>query len=205
MAEERAKVFLIDGSSYIYRAFFALPHLSNSKGFPTNALLGFANMILKVLREIGAQHGAIAFDAPGPTFRHEVFGEYKANRPSMPENLRVQVPYIKEMVAALRVPVLERGGYEADDLIGALAKKLEQEGIETIIVSGDKDLMQLISPQVTMYDPMKDKTYRTADVKERFGVPPDKVVEVMGLCGDASDNIPGVPGIGPKTAAQLIG
>ena len=204
MAEKNPKVFLIDGSSYIYRAFFAIAHLSNSKGFPTNAIYGFTNMLLKILREKGAEYAAIAFDAPGPTFRHEVFGEYKANRPSMPEDLRVQIPHIKEIVSALRVPVLEKEGYEADDLIATLARKLERGGIETVVVSGDKDLMQLISSRITMYDPMKDKTFQVPDVKERFGVSPDKVVEVMGLMGDTSDNIPGVPGIGPKTASQLI-
>jgi DNA polymerase I len=204
MSAQMPKVFLIDGSSYIYRAFFAIGHLSNSKGFPTQAIYGFTNMLLKILREKEAEYGAIAFDAPGPTFRHEVFGEYKSNRPSMPEDLRVQVPHIKEIVSALRVPVLEKEGYEADDLIATLARKLEREGIETVIVSGDKDLMQLISSRVTMYDPMKDKTFRVPEVKERFGVSPDKVVEVMGLMGDTSDNIPGVPGIGPKIAGQLI-
>jgi len=204
MTEKKPIVFLIDGSSYVYRAFFAIAHLSNSKGFPTNAIYGFTNMLLKILREKGAEYAAIAFDAPGPTFRHEVFGEYKANRPSMPEDLRVQVPHIKEVVSALRVPVLEKEGYEADDLIATLARRLERGGIETVVVSGDKDLMQLISSLITMYDPMKDKTFQVPDVKERFGVPPDKVVEVMGLMGDTSDNIPGVPGIGPKTASQLI-
>jgi DNA polymerase-1 len=204
MVEKNAKVYLIDGSSYIYRAFFAIGHLSNSKGFPTQAIYGFTNMLLKILREKEAVYAAIVFDAPGPTFRHEVFGEYKSNRPSMPEDLRVQVPHIKEIVSALRLPVLEKEGYEADDLIATLARKLEREGIETVIVSGDKDLMQLISPHVTMYDSMKDKTFQVHEVKERFGVSPDKVVEVMGLMGDTSDNIPGVPGIGPKTAGQLI-
>ncbi len=204
MSAKIPKVFLIDGSSYIYRAFFAIGHLSNSKGFPTQAIYGFTNMLLKILREKGAEYAAIAFDAPGPTFRHEVFGEYKSNRPSMPEDLRVQVPHIKEIVSALGVPLLEKEGYEADDLIATLARKLEREGIETVIVSGDKDLMQLISFHVTMYDPMKDKTFQVSQVKERFGVSPDKVVEVMGLMGDTSDNIPGVPGIGPKIAGQLI-
>jgi len=204
MTEKKRRLFLIDGSSYIYRAFFAIPHLSNSKGFPTNAILGFTNMLLKVLRESEPEYLAVVFDAPGPTFRHEVFGEYKANRPSMPENLRPQIPCIKEVVEALRVPLVEEGGYEADDLIGALVRKMEGVGIDTVLVSGDKDLMQLISQHVTMYDPMKDKTFRIPEVIERFGVGPDKVIEVMGLCGDTSDNIPGVPGIGEKTAAKLI-
>ncbi|MBI5966227.1 MAG: DNA polymerase I, partial [Deltaproteobacteria bacterium] len=204
MAEKKRRLYLIDGSSYIFRAFFAIQHLSNSKGFPTNAIFGFTNMLLKVLREETPEYLAVVFDAPGPTFRHEVFNAYKANRPSMPENLRPQIPYIKEIVSALNIPVLEEEGYEADDLIGALTEKLESEGIETVIVSGDKDLMQLIAPRVIMYDPMKDKTYKIPEVVERFGVPPDKVIEVMGLCGDTSDNIPGVPGIGEKTAAKLI-
>jgi DNA polymerase-1 len=161
-------------------------------------------MLLKVLREEEPEYVAIAFDAPGPTFRHEVFGDYKAHRPSMPENLRPQIPLIKEIAAALRIPMLEKDGYEADDLIGTLAKKMESEGIEVVIVSGDKDLMQLVTPRVTLFDPMKDKTYRIPEVVEYFGVPPDKIVEVMGLSGDSSDNIPGVPGIGGKTAVQLI-
>lgn len=204
MAEKKPCLFLIDGSSYIYRAFFAIPHLSNSKGFPTNAIYGFTNMLLKVLREQAPEYMAIAFDAPGPTFRHEVYGAYKANRPAMPEDLRPQIPYIKEVVGALGIPVLEKEGYEADDLIGAVAKKLEGQEIDTVIVSGDKDLIQLITQHVTMYDPMKDKTYEIPEAKERFGVAPDKIVEVMGLCGDSSDNIPGVPGIGEKTAIKLI-
>ncbi|MBP1712908.1 MAG: polymerase [Deltaproteobacteria bacterium] len=204
MPGKKSKLFLIDGSSYIYRAFFALPPLSNSKGFPTNAILGFTNMLLKVLRDKKPDYVAVVFDAPGPTFRHEVFGNYKANRPPMPENLRAQVPHIKEVVKALRIPVLEEEGFEADDLIGAITKKFAREELETIIVSGDKDLMQLITPKVSMYDPMKDKTFQISEVVERFGVPPEKVTEVMGLCGDTSDNIPGVPGIGEKTAARLI-
>jgi DNA polymerase I len=204
MPEKKPKLFLIDGSSYIYRAFFALPPLTSSKGFPTNAVLGFTTMLLKVLREKEPDYVAVVFDAPGPTFRHEVFNNYKANRPPMPENLRPQVPPIKEIVKALRIPMLEEEGLEADDLIGAVSKKFSGEDLETVIVSGDKDLMQLITPHVSMYDPMKDKTFQIPEVAERFGVPPEKVTEVMGLCGDTSDNIPGVPGVGEKTAARLI-
>lgn len=195
---------MIDGSSYIYRAFFALPHLSNSRGFPTNAVYGFTNMLRKVLREKAPDYLAVAFDAPGPTFRHEAFDGYKAQRPSMPDNLRPQIPYIKEIVTALRIPILEKEGFEADDLIGSLTKKMEREGIETVIVSGDKDLMQLIDSNVIMFDPMKDKVFQVPDVKERFGVTPDKLIEVFGLSGDTSDNVPGVPGVGEKTASKLI-
>ena len=129
MTEKKPRLFLIDGSSYIYRAFFALPPLSNSKGFPTNAIFGFTNMLLKVLRERKPEYLAVVFDAPGPTFRHEVFGNYKANRPSMPENLRPQIPHIKEVVEALRIPLLEEEGYEADDLIGALSEKNGGRGV----------------------------------------------------------------------------
>ena len=204
MSEKKPELFLIDGSSYIYRAFFALPPLSNSKGFPTNAVLGFTNMLLKILREKKPNYVAVVFDAPGPTFRHEVFGNYKATRQPMPENLRSQVPSIKEVVKALGIPMLEEEGFEADDLIGAMTKRFSGEELEMVVVSGDKDLMQLISPQVSMYDPMKDKTFQIPEVVERFGVPPEKVTEVMGLSGDSSDNIPGVPGVGEKTAARLI-
>lgn len=195
-------LYLIDGSSYIYRAFFALPPLANSKGFPTNAIYGFTNMLLKVLREHNPELVAVAFDAPGPTFRHEAFAGYKANRPVMPEDLCAQIPYIKEITKALGIPVLEKEGYEADDLIGTLVKKWEDGQI--IIISGDKDLMQLISPQTIMYDPMKNKKYAIKEVEEYFGVPPEKVTDLLGLCGDASDNIPGIPGIGKKTAAELL-
>lgn len=199
---KKSSLFLIDGSSYIYRAFFALPRLTNSKGFPTNAIYGFTNMLLKVLREHNPELVAVAFDAPGRTFRHEVFAAYKANRPVMDEDLRLQIPYIKEITKALGLPLLEMEGYEADDLIGTLAKKWDQG--EVIIISGDKDLMQLISSRIIMYDPMKNKRYQRKEVEEYFGVPPEKVTDLMGLCGDSSDNIPGIPGIGKKTAADLI-
>ncbi len=199
---ETPPLFIIDGSSYIYRAFFALPRLANSKGFPTNAIYGFINMLLKVIRQYNPELIAVAFDTPGPTFRHETFADYKANRPVMPEDLRAQIPYIKEITKALGIALLEEQGYEADDLIGALVKKWAQGKI--MIISGDKDLMQLVSSRITMYDPMKDKRYQIKEVEEYFGVPPEKVPDLMGLCGDTSDNIPGIPGIGKKTAAQLI-
>lgn len=204
MPVEKPRLYLIDGSSYIFRAFFALPPLSNSKGFPTNAIYGFTNMIMKVLRKLTPDWVAVAFDAPGPTFRHQTFAAYKANRPSLPEDLRPQIPYIKEITQALGLPILEKEGYEADDLIASLVKKWPEQELEIIIISGDKDLMQLVSPRISMYAPMKNKSYGIAEVEDFFGVPPEKVTEVMGLCGDAVDNIPGVPGIGKKTASQLI-
>ncbi len=197
-------VALVDGSNYLYRAFFAIPALTNSKGFPTNAIYGFTNMLLKLLREINPDYVAVVFDVKGPTTRHEEFTDYKATRKPMPDDLSPQIPFIKEIIRGFSIPVLEKQGTEADDIIGALADEATKRGWRTVIVSGDKDLLQLIDENVTMVDTMKDKTYDVAAVKERFGVGPDKVVEILGLMGDTSDNIPGVPGVGPKTAQRLI-
>lgn len=204
MTDQPKRLYLIDGSSYIYRAYFAIRHLSNSKGMATNAIFGFTNMLLKVMREHAPDHLAVVFDARGPTFRKEIYPEYKANRAAMPEDLVPQIPRIKELVRAFNLPALELQGYEADDIIATLAKKHAAQGLEVTIVSGDKDLMQVVSEQVRMLDTMKDKIYGPAEVAERFGGGPDKVVEVQALAGDSSDNIPGVPGIGEKTAVKLI-
>jgi DNA polymerase-1 len=178
--------------------------LTNSKGFPTNAIYGFTNMLLKLLRDLAPDYIVISFDLKGPTARHEEFADYKATRKPMPDDLRPQIPFIKDIVRGFSIPVLEKQGVEADDIIGTLAQRVSKQGWRTVIVSGDKDLMQLVDENVTMIDTMKDKTYDVAAVKERFGVGPDKVVEILGLMGDTSDNIPGVPGIGPKTAQRLI-
>ena len=200
---DRPKLFLIDGSSYIYRAFYAIRHLSNSKGLPTNATFGFVQMLLKVLKDHRPDHLVVIFDSKAPTFRSEVYKEYKANRPAMPESLSPQIPYIKKIVEGYRIALLEREGYEADDLIGTVAKRLESE-VDVVIVTGDKDLLQLVSDRIQVYDSMKEKRFGVEEVIQRFGVSPEQVVEVMGLAGDAIDNIPGVPGIGEKTAIQLI-
>jgi len=197
-------IALVDGSNYIYRAFYAIPHLTNSKGFPTNAIYGFTNMLLKLLRDVSPDYVVMAFDLRGPTARHEEFADYKATRKPMPEDLIPQIPFIKDIVRGLSITVMEKQGVEADDIIGTLAKQASTLGWKTVVVSGDKDLMQLVDENVTMMDTMKDKTYDVAAVQERFGVPPAKVPEILGLMGDASDNIPGVPGIGPKTAQRLI-
>ncbi|MEN6620666.1 MAG: DNA polymerase I, partial [Smithella sp.] len=197
-------IAVVDGSNYMYRAFYAIPHLTNSKGFPTNAIYGFTNMLLKFLREVQPDYIVVTFDLKGSTIRHEEFADYKATRKPMPDDLGPQIPFIKEIVRGLSITILEKQGVEADDIIGTLAVRASRLGWKTIIVSGDKDLMQLINENVTMVDTMKDKTYDVAAVKERFGVPPDKVTEILGLMGDTSDNIPGVPGIGPKTAQRLI-
>jgi DNA polymerase-1 len=197
-------VALVDGSNYVYRAFYAIPQLTNSKGFPTNAIYGFTNMLLKLLRDLQPDYIVVTFDLKGPTLRHDEFADYKATRKPMPDTLIPQIPFIKDVVRGLSITVLEKQGIEADDVIGTLAASASRLGWKTILVSGDKDLMQLIDENVTMIDTMKDKTYDVAAVKERFGVSPDKVMEILGLMGDASDNIPGVPGIGPKTAQRLI-
>lgn len=204
MTEQPRRLYLIDGSSYIYRAYFAIRHLSNSKGFATNAVFGFINMLLKVVREHAPDHLAVVFDAKGPTFRKELYPEYKANRTAMPEDLVPQIPYIKEVVRAFNMPAIEKAGYEADDIIATLAKKFAAEGLEITVVTGDKDLMQIVSERIRLLDTMKDQISGLEEVAERFGGTPDKVIEVQALAGDSSDNIPGVPGIGEKTAVKLI-
>lgn len=203
-SERKKRFFIIDGNSYIYRAFYAIRNLSTSTGLPTNAVFGFANMLLKVIKEQRPDLLAIAFDPKGPTRRHGEFKEYKAHRPPMPRDLVPQIPYIHRLVEAFRIPVFIRDGQEADDVIATLTLKGVESGLEVVIVTGDKDILQLVRPDVSVYDSLKEVTYRPAEVIERFGVPPDRVVEIMGLMGDASDNIPGVPGIGEKTAQALI-
>ena len=197
-------LYLIDGSAYIYRAFFALPALNNSKGLQTNAVYGFTTMLLKILRERQPDGLVVAFDEKGPTLRHQEFKEYKAQRPPMPEGMSAQIPYIHRVVEALNIPAVRQAGYEADDLIGTLACKAEQAGYDVAIVTGDKDMFQLLTSHVRIYDPVKDKWSGEAECHERFGVEPARVVEVMGLMGDSTDNIPGVKGIGEKTAIKLI-
>jgi DNA polymerase-1 len=197
-------LYLIDGSAYVYRAFFALPPLSNSKGLQTNAVYGFTTMLMKILREHRPDGLAVAFDEKGPTLRHDEFKDYKAQRPPMPEGMSAQIPYIHRVVEAFGLHAARLAGYEADDLIGTLSRKAEAAGFDVVIVTGDKDMFQLLTPHVRIYDPVKDKWYGEEDCRERFGVEPARVVEVMGLMGDATDNIPGVKGIGEKTAIKLI-
>ena len=200
----RKTLYLIDGSAYIYRAFFALPPLSNSKGQQTNAVYGFTTMLLKVLREHTPDCLAVVFDEKGPTQRHEEFKAYKAQRPDMPQGMQAQIPLIHRVVQAMAVPVIRQVGLEADDLIGTLARKAEAAGLDVVIVTSDKDMFQLLSPAVRIYDPVKDKWFGEDECRARFGVEPARVVEVMGLMGDSIDNIPGVKGIGEKTATKLI-
>jgi len=200
----RKTLYLVDGSAYIYRAFFALPALINSKGLQTNAVYGFTTTLMKIIREQQPDCLAVAFDEKGPTIRHEEFKEYKAQRPPMPDGMKVQIPYIHRIVEAFGIPAVRQAGYEADDLIGTLARQAERVGYDVVIVTGDKDMFQLLTPHIRIYDPVKNKWSGEAECRERFGVEPARVVEVMGLMGDSTDNIPGVKGIGEKTAIKLI-
>jgi len=197
-------LYLIDGNSYIYRAFYAIRGLTTSSGFPTNAIFGFTNMLLKVLREKNPDYFAVVFDSPVPTERHRIYEAYKAHRPSMPDELRTQIQPIKEIINAFNIPSIEIEGYEADDVLGTIAKKAEKEGLDVCIITADKDINQILSPNIKTYDTMKNKITEEKDIIERFGVKPSRVPEIMALMGDASDNIPGVPGIGEKTAVALL-
>lgn len=198
-------LYLIDGSSILYRAFFAIRHLSTRDGRPTNAIFGTIKMVEKLLRERDPSHIAVVFDLPGPTFRHEAFEAYKANRPETPPDLSAQFDPAKEILRAMGLPVVELQGYEADDCIATLAKKAVAEGMEVVIVTADKDLFQLVRPGVRILHTKKEDAFLDAKgVEEVFGVPPERVVDVLALWGDPTDNIPGVPGIGEKGAKELV-
>ena len=204
MARERKTVYLVDGGSYIHRAYHAIRHLSNSKGFPTNAIFGFAKMILRIFSEKSPEYLVIALDARGPTFRHELYEDYKATRPPMPEDLAIQLPYIRAVLRGLNVKMIEKKGYEADDIIGTLVRMCEDQDFQVVIVTGDKDFRQLVSPKVSLWDTMKEKVTDYDSFVEEYGLEPSQIIDLMGLSGDSSDNIPGVPGVGEKTAASLI-
>ena len=197
-------LYLIDGSAYIFRAFFALPPMNRSDGTPTNAVMGFSSMILNLVEQTDADYVAVIFDAKRENFRNEIYPDYKGHRPDAPEELIPQFSLIREATLAFNLPCLEMEGYEADDLIATYAKQAVALGAKVTIVSSDKDLMQLVDGGIDMWDPMKNRTIKHDEVVEKFGVPPEKVVDVQSLAGDSTDNVPGVPGIGLKTAAQLI-
>ncbi|MDW7711949.1 MAG: DNA polymerase I [Deferrisomatales bacterium] len=199
-----ARYFLIDGTNLLYRAYHALQGFRTAAGLPTHVVYGFLSMIFRVLREHAPEGLAVVFDPPGPTARHRLFPEYKANREATPEDLIVQIPYVHRALAALGVPVLTLPGLEADDVLGTLARRLAEAGEEVTLVTGDKDFCQLVGPRIRLLDTMRDRFSGPEEVAERFGVPPERVVDVLALTGDPVDNIPGVPGIGPKTAAKLV-
>ncbi|MBP3346847.1 MAG: DNA polymerase I [Alphaproteobacteria bacterium] len=198
------KVCLIDGSGYIFRAFYGLPMMTSPSGVPVNAVFGYTNMFLRLTQNIKCDYCLVLFDAKRQNYRNEIFPDYKGTRAEIPEELIPQFSIIREATNALNLNYLEMEGYEADDLIATYARQATDKGMEVVVVSADKDLMQLIRNGVEYYDPMKDKFYGPEDVKEKFGVYPERVVDVQALAGDSIDNVPGVPGIGLKTAAQLI-
>jgi DNA polymerase-1 len=207
MSEKKSSpLLLVDGSSYLYRAYHVpnLQRLTNAAGEPTGAVYGVINMLRSLITEYQPEHMAVVFDARGKTFRHDMYEEYKANRPSMPEDLAVQVEPLHALVRALGLPLLQVAGVEADDVIGTLASQATAQGIETVISTGDKDMAQLVSPHVTLVNTMSQTTLDVAGVEEKFGVPPGLIIDFLALTGDSSDNIPGIPGVGPKTAARWL-
>lgn len=197
-------LYLIDGSSYIFRAYYAVRNLSTSDGLPTNAVYGFTSMLFKFIKDYKPEYLGIVFDSKGETFRTEIYPEYKANRTEPPEDLKPQFPKIFEMVEAFSIPVVQREGFEADDLMGTIAIVNKEKGINTVLVTGDKDFCQIVSNKVTLLDTMKNKSTTINDVIERYGVHPEQIIDFQALMGDSIDNIPGVKGIGEKTASKLI-
>ncbi|MCE2565193.1 DNA polymerase I [Komagataeibacter sp. FNDCF1] len=203
-SDKQVHLILVDGSGFIFRAFHALPPMTSPDGTPVNAVYGFSNMLSRLLREHAGTHLAVIFDAGRHTFRNDLYGEYKAHRPEPPEELRPQFSLVRDATAAFGVPALEEAGWEADDLIAAYARKVTDAGGQCTIYSSDKDLMQLIRPGVMMMDPIKNRPIGPKEVEAKFGVAPDRVAQVQALIGDPVDNVPGVPGIGPKTASALM-
>lgn len=197
-------LYLIDGSSYIFRAYHAVRGLRTSKGLPTNAVYGFTSMIFGFLKQYKPKYLAIVFDSKGKTFRDAIYPLYKANRGEAPDDLKIQIAKIFEIVDGLKIPQLQIDGYEADDVLGTIAKAMAEEGVNVVLITGDKDFCQLVSDKVTLFDTMKNRKIGIKEVSERFGVPPERVIDVFALSGDSVDNIPGVRGIGDKTASELI-
>ena len=204
------KLVLIDGNSIINRAFFAIPDLTNAQGVHTNAVYGFLNILFRILNEEDPDCLVVAFDVHEPTFRHKMYSEYKGTRKGMPDELRQQVPILKQLLAAMGITTMEKGGLEADDILGTLAKRGEKEGYEVTLVSGDRDLLQIATDKILIRIPKTKagktdiENYHTQDVIDRYQLTPKQIIEFKGLAGDSSDNIPGVPKIGEKTATELL-
>src|SRR2546430_5258384 len=197
-------LWLVDGSHTIFRAYHALPHLSTRQGVPTNAVYGFTTMLLRAIREGNPTHLAVAFDEAGKQARSEIYAEYKATRGAPPEDLSPQFPLVRRVLEALKVPAVGMPGWEADDVIATLGRRARSQGWEVVIVTGDKDLLQLVDGAVRCYDSMYEKWYGPAEVEEKWGVPPHLVADLLALTGDKIDNVPGIPGVGEKTAAALL-
>ena len=203
-ASNQKHLILIDGSGFIFRAFHAIPLMTDPSGTPVNAVYGFTNMMIKLIRDHVASHMAVIFDAGRKTFRNEIYPAYKAHRPPPPEELVPQFSLVREASEILGLPTIEMAGWEADDLIASYAKAIVADGGKCTIISSDKDLMQLINEHIQMQDPIKEKIIKIEEVQAKFGVSPTDMISLQALMGDPVDNVPGVPGIGPKTAAALI-
>jgi len=197
-------VYLLDGSSFVYRSFFALPQLSTKDGFPTSAIYGFLRGILAIMKSENPKCFLVVFDSPAPTKREKVYREYKINRPKMPDPLKIQIPVIKELLKLMGVPILEREGYEADDIIGFLALKFANEGKVVKIYTPDKDMLQLVGDRIMIINPMNGEVFNRDKVVEKFGVEPAKIPDYLALVGDKVDNIEGIKGVGPKKAVEII-
>ncbi|MDY0349787.1 MAG: DNA polymerase I [Desulfobulbaceae bacterium] len=198
------EVYLVDASAYIYRAYHALTPLHNSHGLPTHAVYGFTTILRRILRERQPEYLAVAFDTRGPVFRHRIYPAYKANRPAMPDDLAAQIPYVKRIVQSYNILVLEHADQEADDMIASAVCRLAGGECRVVIVSGDKDLLQLVTGNVSFWDPMSDRTMSPETIRDKYGLTPAQLLDFFALTGDSSDNVPGVPGVGPKTAAKLL-
>ena len=198
------KIYIVDTSSFIFRAFYAITNLTTKSGFPTNALYGFLKMYLKLLKEANPKYIVSVFDTGKKNFRHDLYSEYKANRAKCPDELALQMPFFRDFVKALGVKVIDKEGFEADDVIATITDKAKEFQMGVEIVTADKDLMQLVESNVGIWDTMKDKHYDREAVKEKFGVYPENVLNYLALVGDTSDNVPGVKGLGPKTAVTLL-
>ena len=201
---DKKRLFLIDGHSLLYRSYYAIQRLSTSQGFPTNAIYGFINTLRKLIQDENPTYLGIVFDTGKPTIRHQVYKEYKAHRKPMPDDLIPQIPVLKKVLRAMNIPLFEFEDYEADDVLGTLAVRAAGENVPTVIVSTDKDLLQLVGEHTTVFNPAKETYLDAVKVKEIFGVAPAQVVDVLSLWGDPTDNVPGVPGIGEKTAKRLV-
>src|SRR3954468_14768922 len=201
----RPDLVLVDGSSYLYRAFHALPPFTNSRGEPTGAVFGGLNMLNKFLKDYEPERIAVVFDAPGKTFRDDLFAEYKAHRPPMPDDLRAQIEPLFAAVKGMGLPILREQGVEADDVIGTLACAAAKQDLSVLISTGDKDMAQLVSPQITLINTMSNTLLDRSGVKNKFDVFPEQIIDYLALVGDSSDNIPGIDKVGPKTAAKWLG
>jgi len=202
--DKKKKLVLIDGSSYFYRAFYALPPLTSPSGIPTGAIYGFIRMVSKLINELAPEYIGVAFDLPGKTFRHDKYENYKATRKETPDELKVQIPHLKEILKLWGIKIIEIPGYEADDIIATLAKKGKEEGFEVIIVTPDKDMMQLVDEGISILNPVTEELYNREKVKQKYGIYPEQFVDYLTIVGDTVDNIIGVKGVGPKTAQKLL-